>query len=454
MESPSYPAEVEALTTLDEDELADGYGIVVDWRACEDDVVHAFGQHLARGDSLVGNLDDLELFVTYNGAEYQVPLTQSPADRYVTICSLASILSPKYELRRERASSKGDTHVFLLLLAEDWRRLEAGHGAWADLFEPVPLGEDGFNGGAVPYVKVPPGKGRKPVDPAAAQRKAFAKARKNWREWLDRDGRDGSEESRTSILEELAKPKPNLRVIAGRVERVSPRMYFEGGLKVLEGDPAGWPILVKAIAYDYSAIRIHVPKEQFGRPPGNAIQTADRAVLLLASSVALELDGIANWLGARLARSLGDHAFGDWTGLPFPVFSLALWASLRGKSVIAPETAIAALGPYEKLLDPDATDAEWQAAVLGACDYHREQTKSRSSAPRGGSFHEQPYGVWPVEVQAWQRWARSRGRTPPAVDHALLESPFMKLPSRDLLALPDDDLLIAVELEAEKQEEW
>jgi hypothetical protein len=61
---PSYPAEIEALTALDDDELVDTHGIVVDWRACEDEIVADFGRHLASGDSLVARLDGSELFIT------------------------------------------------------------------------------------------------------------------------------------------------------------------------------------------------------------------------------------------------------------------------------------------------------------------------------------------------------------------------------------------------------
>jgi hypothetical protein len=76
---------------------------------------------------------------------------------------LVSILGPRYELRRLRSSAQSDTHVFLLLLEEDWRRLDEHHRAWLDLFEPVRLGEDGFGGSEVPYVEVErPREGHKP----------------------------------------------------------------------------------------------------------------------------------------------------------------------------------------------------------------------------------------------------------------------------------------------------
>jgi hypothetical protein len=151
-----YPANIDALAALDDDALVDGHGIVVDWRACEDEVVADFGRHLASGDSLTARLAGSELYAAYNGAEHHIPLTHSPADRYVAICSMISILGARYELRRLKSSVEGDTHVFLLLLREDWRRIDDRHRAWADsLFEAVPLGKDGFGRGeTVPYVQL------------------------------------------------------------------------------------------------------------------------------------------------------------------------------------------------------------------------------------------------------------------------------------------------------------
>jgi len=67
----SYPTEIETLTALDDDELVDTHGIVVDWRASEDEVVADFGRHLASGDSLLARLDGSQLYVTYNGTEHR-----------------------------------------------------------------------------------------------------------------------------------------------------------------------------------------------------------------------------------------------------------------------------------------------------------------------------------------------------------------------------------------------
>lgn len=149
-----YPSDVDALAALDEASLIEQHAVAVDWREEEDSIVVDFGRRLAPGDSLFVRLDDDDLRVTYNGAEYEIPLTQSRLDRYVTLCSLASILSDRYEVRIFAASIPSDTHVFLLLLREHWERLDRHHGRWVEsLFERVPMGEDGWTRERVPYVE-------------------------------------------------------------------------------------------------------------------------------------------------------------------------------------------------------------------------------------------------------------------------------------------------------------
>ena len=43
--------------------------------------------------------------------EYQIPLTSSERDLYVTISSLANLVRHKYEVRILKASLDGDTHA-------------------------------------------------------------------------------------------------------------------------------------------------------------------------------------------------------------------------------------------------------------------------------------------------------------------------------------------------------
>jgi hypothetical protein len=140
-----YPSDIDALPTLDVEMLISSHCIVVDWRALEDEVVDDFAGRLTGGDTLQRDNSEGALTVTYNGARFAIPLTESGADRYITICSLSVILSDQYELRRLKSSVDSDTHVFLLLLANDWAHLGAIDRSWSDeLFESVPLGVDGF----------------------------------------------------------------------------------------------------------------------------------------------------------------------------------------------------------------------------------------------------------------------------------------------------------------------
>lgn len=168
-----YPGDVGALreprSAVEEDDdlggdgeprsAAEDYAIVVDWRADNREVIEQFAERLARGDALSTRYDDSGLYATYNGAEFRIPLTGSGADRYVTIGSVMAILAARYELRRFTFSVGSDTHSFLLLLREDWARLEKESRTWVEAtFEAVPPGEDGFGGGEIPYAEVPKAK--------------------------------------------------------------------------------------------------------------------------------------------------------------------------------------------------------------------------------------------------------------------------------------------------------
>ena len=154
-----YP-DVRELSALTQDELIErDLLVVVDWRAEEEEVVADFAAHLADGDSLDAEAKDgdaYELWVRYNGEASRLPLTESQADRYVTICSLASILSQKYEIRGLRSSLRDDTHLFMILTRADWAALERERSTWCSkTFEPLAMGIDGFHGGRVPFVGQP-----------------------------------------------------------------------------------------------------------------------------------------------------------------------------------------------------------------------------------------------------------------------------------------------------------
>lgn len=103
------------------------YGVVVDWREYDDEIVKLFGQAMPDEDVAV-ECTDQGLLVTYNGVQHPITLTFSPADRYVTIRGFQSIIGDKYEIRLLERSYYSDTHEFIVLPREQWARLEQRYG--------------------------------------------------------------------------------------------------------------------------------------------------------------------------------------------------------------------------------------------------------------------------------------------------------------------------------------
>lgn len=105
----------------------------VDWRAEETQVIELCENVLRTGD-LAFELDGEDLFVVRGGKRHHVPLTFSPADRHIAICSLNDALSPDFEIRFCVASNGMDTLAFLPLSVERWRELEADNDQLCDHF--------------------------------------------------------------------------------------------------------------------------------------------------------------------------------------------------------------------------------------------------------------------------------------------------------------------------------
>jgi hypothetical protein len=135
------------LIALSDDELLDRYCVVVDHRAFETEVVSDFATFLDEGDVLTASGEEVpgNFSISLDGEQYYVPLQSEPSDRYVTICSLAVILSDKYEFRLLGETRGDDTHLFLLLPIAMWEEIDRDHEEWSERFIPIELGVDEFS---------------------------------------------------------------------------------------------------------------------------------------------------------------------------------------------------------------------------------------------------------------------------------------------------------------------
>ena len=102
------------------------FGIVVDWREYEEDIVNCFNAMLQDDDSLSVRFDENDDYgiITYNSNDYKIPLTMSPSDRYEIIRALCSILKDKYGVKLFTSTYPTDTHIFLLLPLSWWNQID------------------------------------------------------------------------------------------------------------------------------------------------------------------------------------------------------------------------------------------------------------------------------------------------------------------------------------------
>ncbi|MFD0715325.1 hypothetical protein [Paenibacillus sp. GCM10027626] len=122
----SHAAREESLAATRSNVFAWVFAITIDWREEDDEIVRLFGKRLP--GKLAAEFTDKGLTVSYNEAVYEIPLSFSPADRYITIRGVAKIIEDGYEIRLMNDSYYSDTHAFILLPHASWQRLEQRYG--------------------------------------------------------------------------------------------------------------------------------------------------------------------------------------------------------------------------------------------------------------------------------------------------------------------------------------
>ncbi|MCP1357847.1 hypothetical protein [Aneurinibacillus migulanus] len=100
------------------------YGVTVDWREYDEEIVRLFGERLP-DETVEVTTTGKGLEVTYNGQLHSIALTFSGKDRYITIRGFQELIRDKYEIRLFEASYFSDTHDFLVLPKRQWEELDA-----------------------------------------------------------------------------------------------------------------------------------------------------------------------------------------------------------------------------------------------------------------------------------------------------------------------------------------
>jgi hypothetical protein len=126
------------LDSSSEQEIADLLGdestvFWIDWSQEDERIVDACEGVLQTG-RLAGELVETdreggyEVYIRYGEKRMKVPLTYTPGDRHVTLCTLNEVLSPDYEVRYCIDSHGSDSAAFLPLPTGLWTELEGRYG--------------------------------------------------------------------------------------------------------------------------------------------------------------------------------------------------------------------------------------------------------------------------------------------------------------------------------------
>lgn len=99
----------------------------VDWRE-DDDVLAEYCDSIMETHKLSSSWEGDRLLIRYGEVTKEVPLSNSCADRHITLLTINEILSPDYEVRMVWDSDGGDTLAFTVLPTEKWLELETRYG--------------------------------------------------------------------------------------------------------------------------------------------------------------------------------------------------------------------------------------------------------------------------------------------------------------------------------------
>jgi hypothetical protein len=103
--------------------LLDRYGVWVDWREVDEEIVGEISERLLR-TRLQAHVTDIALVISFDGTSTTLTIDDIGTERYQTIRALNAALHPHFELRLVRKTAGSDTHCFLPAPAWLWQALE------------------------------------------------------------------------------------------------------------------------------------------------------------------------------------------------------------------------------------------------------------------------------------------------------------------------------------------
>ncbi len=144
--------EIDKLVSLDGDGFDNQFGWV-DWRQDDAAIIDIFKSQVTDKFPIDSEQKDGGLMVRYYGQPYSIPLTHTVCDRYITINSLAEIISDTHSVWLHKNAMENDTHGILVLPNNHSEELKRNHAPWIEShLQALRKGVDEFSGLTIPYV--------------------------------------------------------------------------------------------------------------------------------------------------------------------------------------------------------------------------------------------------------------------------------------------------------------
>ncbi len=101
----------------------DKYGVWVDWRDFDDEIVKHFAKQL-KNPRLDVEMRGEDLLISFGSAQRLLTSQEIGKEQYQTIRAMNEVLAPDFEVRSVRKEADGDTHCFVFAPSKLWKHLE------------------------------------------------------------------------------------------------------------------------------------------------------------------------------------------------------------------------------------------------------------------------------------------------------------------------------------------
>lgn len=220
--------------------------------------------------------------------------------------------------------------------------------------------------------------------------------------------------------------------VSDSLRRLATSYANRGLVEILDGNPAAWAEIHKAVTYRYWFLKIRLKACLFGSPGGpegkDAVTLGNdipRAGCLLCYSIVTANQEIRSCAkDALLTMEIVPGAVNEelWRMRVFEPFALQLLKRLEAFELPQP-LQDRDLGVYGSVFENWETTDALASSISDICDYHCRNLED-TYGDWDPEFDESPFDLVPWEVLAIQVVREKSGLTTPTVDHPLLATPL------------------------------